>query len=138
MAQWTPEQVLALAPDASSLSAGKELSSPAKWVSSGANVAAAWGEAKGSGAKPYQTRIDLSEPAFKCSCPSRKFPCKHALGLFLLTDSEPKAFKQKTPPEWVAQWLEGRGAKAEKKAKKAEEAAAAPPDPEAQAKRAAE
>jgi hypothetical protein len=99
---------------------------------------AVWGECQGSGSSPYQTQIDLSEPAFKCSCPSRKFPCKHALALFLLTDSEPKAFKRTAQPDWVGKWLETRAGKAEKKAKKAEEAAAAPPDPQAQAKRAAE
>ena len=39
---------------------------------------------QGSAASPYQTGIDLSEPAFQCTCPSHKFPCKHGLGLFLL------------------------------------------------------
>jgi hypothetical protein len=70
--QWTAERVLSLAPDASSAKAGKELSSPRKWQNLGQSEAAAWGECQGSGAKPYQTQIDLSEPAFKCSCPSRK------------------------------------------------------------------
>nr|WP_279163542.1 SWIM zinc finger family protein [Rhodococcus erythropolis] len=27
--------------------------------------------------------VDLRGPAYKCSCPSRKFPCKHALGLLV-------------------------------------------------------
>src|SRR6185436_3617807 len=121
-----------------SAKAGRGLASPRKWVTLGQNDRAVWGECQGSGSSPYQTQIDLSEPAFKCSCPSRKFPCKHGLGLFLLTDSDPKAFKQDAPPDWVSKWLETRGAKAEKKAKKAAEAEAAPPDAEAQAKRAAE
>ena len=42
-----------------------------------------WGLCAGSGKNPYQTIVDLSGPAYKCSCPSRKFPCKHALGLLL-------------------------------------------------------
>jgi uncharacterized Zn finger protein len=25
--------------------------------------------------------VDLSGPAFRCTCPSRKFPCKHGLAL---------------------------------------------------------
>jgi hypothetical protein len=135
---WTADKILALAPDDASAKAGRGLASSRKWVTLGQDERAVWGECQGSGSSPYQTQIDLSEPAFKCSCPSRKFPCKHALGLFLLTDSDPKSFKQNQQPDWVSKWLEGRGAKAEKKAKKAEEAAAAPPDPEAQAKRAAE
>ena len=135
---WTAEKIIALAPDDASAKSGRGLASSRKWVTLGQDERAIWGECQGSGSSPYQTQIDLAEPAFKCSCPSRKFPCKHALGLFLLTESDPKAFKQNSPPDWVGKWLEGRGAKAEKKAKKAEEAAAAPPDPEAQAKRAAE
>ncbi|WP_420894866.1 SWIM zinc finger family protein, partial [Streptomyces noursei] len=31
----------------------------------------------------YGTVVDLDGPAFQCSCPSRKFPCKHTLGLLL-------------------------------------------------------
>ncbi len=42
------------------------------------------GLCQGSGRQPYQARVDLAEPAFKCSCPSRKFPCKHGLALLLL------------------------------------------------------
>jgi len=39
----------------------------------------------------------LSEPAFKCSCPSRKFPCKHGLGLLLLYASDQAAFNVAEP-----------------------------------------
>ncbi|MDE7360360.1 MAG: SWIM zinc finger domain-containing protein, partial [Oscillospiraceae bacterium] len=42
------------------------------------------GECKGSGKNPYITSadyIDPDHPVFRCSCPSRQFPCKHALGL---------------------------------------------------------
>src|SRR6476469_9727229 len=85
---WTSDRIIALAPDPSSAKAGRELANPRKWVTLGLNEAAIWGECQGSGSKPYRTQIDLIEPAFKCSCPSRKFPCKHALALFLLTDSQ--------------------------------------------------
>lgn len=88
MTDWTADRVLALAPDSASVASGRELSSPAKWASAARSDFAVWGEAKGSGAKPYQTIIDLREPAFKCSCPSRKFPCKHALGLMLRAPSD--------------------------------------------------
>lgn len=140
MSVWTVERVAALAPDAGSASAGQALASLKKWaeVASGGREGGGplWGLCQGSGKDPYQTRIDLSEPAFKCSCPSRKFPCKHALGLMLLYAKEPGAFKTKAEPGWVSEWIEGRKEKAEKKAEKA----AAPPKPvdeAAQAKRAA-
>lgn len=138
MSAWTVEQVMALAPDAASASAGQGLASARKWASFGRSERAAWGLCQGSGKDPYQTRIDLSEPAFKCSCPSRKFPCKHGLGLMLMLAKEPGAFKQQEEPGWVAEWLAGRTERAEKKVERAKEAAEKPVDAAAQAKRAAQ
>lgn len=43
-----------------------------------------YGECKGSGKNLYITTVDFidpSAPVFRCSCPSRQFPCKHALAL---------------------------------------------------------
>lgn len=114
---WSTEQILALAPDAGSIKSGKELATPRKWSSTGANELAAWGECKGSGKEPYQTQIDLNGPAFKCSCPSRKFPCKHALGLFLLFASQPGLFSQTSPPIWVSEWLAKRSPRTEQSSK---------------------
>jgi hypothetical protein len=130
---WTTEQVIALAPDASSASSGKSLGSAHKWKTLGANETCAWGSIQGSGKNPYQACIDLSGPAFKCTCPSRKFPCKHGLGLFLVLAQQPAAFTEKEVPPWAAEWLAKRTEKEEKKSKAAE----TPPDPEAQAKAAA-
>jgi SWIM zinc finger len=129
---WTPERILALAPDSSSASAGRGLAAKKNWVTLGKTETAIWGECQGSGKNPYQTRIDPLEPAFKCSCPSRKFPCKHGLGLFLLLQSDAAAFTQDTPPTWVTEWLEGRAKRSDaKETKKAEVAA----DPKATEKR---
>jgi len=113
---WTEAQISALAPDAASLKAGRGLAVPAKWSNLGENGVALWGACQGSGSKPYQTQIDLREPAFKCSCPSRKFPCKHGLGLFLLSLQSPPAAAE--PPEWVQTWLSSREARGEAKEKK--------------------
>ena len=63
------DQILALAPDEASKKAGLGLANMSKWVSKGANELAIWGECQGSGSKPYQAQIDLSNIAFKCSCP---------------------------------------------------------------------
>lgn len=137
---WTSERVLALAPDAASASAGQGLASAKKWSGIGQSPRAVWGLCQGSGKDPYQARIDLAEPAFKCSCPSRKFPCKHGLGLMLLFAKDPASFKTVAEPGWVSEWIEGRAEKAEKKADKAKAEAAGEvkaPDPQAQAKRVA-
>ena len=90
------DQILALAPDASSAKAGQSLAGRRKWLALGRDDRAAWGECQGSAREPYRTQIDLAEPAFRCSCPSRKFPCKHSLGLFLLLASEPRTLSTVT------------------------------------------
>ena len=71
--------------------------------------------------------MTLALPSFSCTCPSRKHPCKHALGLLLLWagGQVPAAAE---PPAWVQRQA---AAKAERVARKRA------PDPEAQARRAA-
>jgi hypothetical protein len=115
----TADQILALAPDASSAKAGSQLAQPAKWGNLGCADGVLWGECQGSGKDPYRTQIDCSEPAFKCSCPSRKFPCKHGLGLYLLHASHAGLFGGAEPPPWVRDWLESRQQRAAKKEEKA-------------------
>src|SRR5258708_29170699 len=102
---FSPETYINLAPNPASAKAGRGLASAGKWVSRGADERAIWGECQGSGKDPYCTQIDLSEPAFRCSCPSRKFPCKHGLGLFLLYANQPAGFAKDPPPPWVSECL---------------------------------
>jgi len=120
------ESVLALAPDAASAKAANGLLKPGGWPTLGANDAAVWGECQGSGSKPYQTQVDLAGPTFKCSCPSRKFPCKHGLALLLLRAKDASLFTATTPPAWVADWLSARTERVQKKEEKQREQAASP------------
>jgi hypothetical protein len=133
----TVEQVLALAPDAASVKAGQGLANPAKWLSLGQSGRSVWGECQGSGKNPYRTQADLTGPAFHCSCPSRKFPCKHGLGLLLLLAGSAARVGETSPPPWVSEWIAKRDANTEKKAAKLE-SAPAPVDPETAARRDAE
>src|SRR2546423_6529647 len=100
--RWSAEQVLALAPDAAAQKAARSLATPRRWTETGyapdEDPPTLWGLCKGSGAQPYQTCVDLAEPAYRCSCPSRKFPCKHALALLLLWAGGTVA--QGAPPVW--------------------------------------
>ncbi len=124
----TAAQIVALAPDAASATAGRALASLHKWQNLGQNDVAAWGECQGSGKAPYRVQVDLREPAFRCTCPSRKFPCKHGIGLLLLVAAHPAAFTAGAPPAWVAEWLATRDQNAQRRAAPAAGAGAeAPP-----------
>ena len=128
------KQILALAPDPASAKAGSQLAVAHQWSNLGNSEAALWGECQGSGKTPYKTQVDLNGPAFKCSCPSRKFPCKHGLALMLMRAGG-QVPEGVDPPAWVQTWLDSRQEKAEKKEAKAAAAAAEPPpDPEVAAK----
>ncbi|GAB3866177.1 hypothetical protein GCM10028824_06380 [Hymenobacter segetis] len=118
MISYSEAQALALITAPGTLKRGQELLKPAKWANLGRTETAAWGDCAGSGSKPYLTGIDLTEPAFKCSCPSRVFPCKHGAGLILLMARQPELFGGNTPPAWLAEWLEKRQQSQEKKAEK--------------------
>ncbi|MEU8824167.1 SWIM zinc finger family protein [Streptomyces sp. NPDC048636] len=107
--RWTAERVLALAPDTASRTAGGKLAAAGPWSGAGAGDGGVWGQCTGSGGTPYRTVVDLNGPGYRCSCPSRKFPCKHALGLLLRWASGGGEVPEGgEPPEWAAGWLSGR------------------------------
>ena len=130
--RWTPEHVLSLAPDAPSRKAATKLSAPAPWSGLGCDTASAsaavWGECQGSGSTPYRTVVDLTGPAYQCSCPSRKFPCKHALALLLRWSAG--AGEPAGAPEWAVGWLGARRDREEQQAARAAAPAAAPAEPD--------
>ncbi|MGW0419896.1 SWIM zinc finger family protein [Streptomyces sp. NPDC003015] len=139
--RWTADQVLALAPDAASRKAGSKLGAAGPWSEAGSSdEGTVWGLCKGSGSKPYQTVIDVADatgPAYKCSCPSRKFPCKHALGLLLLWAGGEGAVPPGRAPDWAEQWTAGRRQRAqEKRTADAAGSGAGAGDPEAARRRA--
>ncbi|MCX0271385.1 SWIM zinc finger family protein [Nocardia zapadnayensis] len=107
--RWSENQVTALAPDTSSLTAARKLAG--KWSGTGWSGTTLWGLCKGSGQTPYQTIVDLAGPAFRCSCPSRKFPCKHALSLLLIWSAGTVAESAETA-DFAAEWIGRRAAKA--------------------------
>ncbi|CAH1194812.1 hypothetical protein PAECIP111891_00519 [Paenibacillus allorhizoplanae] len=81
-----------------------------------------FGECKGSGKDPYQCSVDVikeGNPVFRCTCPSRQFPCKHNLGLMYAFTSG-KTFTIAPIPQDIADKRE----KAEKREEKQKEATA--------------
>jgi len=103
--------VLSLAPDASAQRAARALAGDRAWCEMGFSAGdelppTVWGLCQGSGKQPYQTCVDLTEPAYRCSCPSRKFPCKHTLAILLRWASG--AVPEAPAPAWVRQWQASR------------------------------
>lgn len=99
----TEQQILSLAPNPAAAANGRKISKSGGFVRlyKSADDTFFMGECKGSGKNPYVTSadyIDPSKPVFRCSCPSRQFPCKHSLGLMYEMMSD-KAFELCDIPE---------------------------------------
>ncbi|MBF0231656.1 MAG: SWIM zinc finger family protein [Desulfamplus sp.] len=109
----TVDQITQMAPDNSSATSGKKLSSPNHWQNLGKTETVIWGECKGSAL--YKIRVELTGYTYKCSCPSRKIPCKHILGLLFLSAEKPNSLSQSEPPEWVTDWMKKKEAATSKK-----------------------
>ena len=119
--RWRPERVTALAPDSASDVAGRRLAIPTPWSDVGWSHPLLWGACQGSGSTPYSVVVDVSEPSYRCSCPSRKFPCKHVLGLLYLW-AEGRIDEGGTLSRFAAQWSATRAAAGEDKTPKDEPA----------------
>lgn len=108
----TLEQVEAMAPDSAAAAAGKKLMAASQWPELGRSPEALWGKCQGSSV--YQVKIDLVNMGYNCSCPSRKLPCKHVLGLLMLAAQSPQTAPPSPAPAWVEDWLLKRRAREEK------------------------
>lgn len=149
--------MLGLAPDAPSARAAGGVAKPAKWAGTGCDDEAVWGECQGSGRSSYRTCVDLTGPAFRCTCPSRKFPCKHALALLFLwadglveaagapggaggrppaSSTVEAAGEGGSRPGWVAEWVEDRRERADRAAERRTAPAARTRDPKTAERRA--
>jgi len=145
------ENVEALAPDQASLDAARKLLKPAIWPAVASNgQGLIWGECQGSGATPYRVVVSETDAGYKCTCPSRKFPCKHSLALMWLRAGGKVSFADALVPAWVNDWVARRrgpgaasaGAATESGSKASMQAASsdiseATPDPKAEARAAA-
>ncbi len=134
MGEWSAQRVEQMAPDAAAVKAAQSVARPGKWKNLGCTDRLAWGECQGSGKDPYQVRVDHIDVTYKCSCPSRKLPCKHTLGLLLLF-ADGRSLPTGSPPAFVEEWSANRAKRADAKQKKESDPASAAPDPEAKAKR---
>jgi SWIM zinc finger len=104
----TLERIEALAPDQSSLAAARKLLKPSSWPTLAEGEGFVWGECQGSGATPYRVVVNEADAGYKCTCPSRKFPCKHALALMWMRADKSAAFAPAAVPDWVKDWRSRR------------------------------
>jgi hypothetical protein len=102
----TRERIEGLAPDQASLAAALKLVKPANWpmLAASTDAEVLWGECQGSGATPYRVVTAADGGGYKCTCPSRKFPCKHVLAVLWLRVDKPERFESASPPQWVEDW----------------------------------
>lgn len=81
-----------------------------------------FGHCQGSGKEPYLCSADFAIPdaaVYRCSCPSRQFPCKHSLGL-MFAFAQGKKFTVSEVPEEISSKREKAAARVEKKKEEAE------------------
>ena len=86
MKEITEQFIQSIAPNAAAVTNGKKISNKGdfKKLLRSEDDTLFIGECQGSGKNPYITSadyIDPDHPVFRCSCPSRQFPCKHSIGL---------------------------------------------------------
>ena len=122
MRTFDEQAIVSIAPNANAVSNGRKLSSGNSFVKrmKSADDSLYFGECKGSGKSNYNVSIDFEkegEPVFRCSCPSRQFPCKHAIGLmFEMKDG--KNFETAEIPQDILDKREKIEAREKKKAEK--------------------
>jgi len=103
----TEAYVDSLAPNAGAIKNGRDLvrknSFPVRCITEDRTLL--FGECKGSGKEPYRCSVDFiqeNSPVFRCTCPSRQFPCKHTLGLLYAYASSSSSFEIKDIPAEIA------------------------------------
>ena len=77
-----------------------------------------WADCAGSGKTPYRVSVDWTvpdAPVCRCSCPSRQFPCKHALGLMFEQLGRAADFQTADIPPDIAEKRAKQAARAAKK-----------------------
>jgi len=132
----TFEQIEEMAPDRAAVAAGKKLAAASQWPELGRSPEALWGKCQGSSV--YQVKVDLVNMGYNCSCPSRKLPCKHVLGLLMLAAQSPETVQLSEAPTWVGDWLLKRHAREEKQSAPETKPAHGPADEKAAQRRAME
>lgn len=119
MRSLSEKEILSLAPNAAAVGNARKISAGGGFIRRmrSADDSFYMGECKGSGKSNYIVSgdyIDEDKPVYRCSCPSRQFPCKHSLALMF----EIAAGKEFEPGEIPQDILDKRERKEAKEAKR--------------------
>ena len=114
----------AAAPNSEAAKNGRGLVLKGKFVRlcQSADASLIFGHCQGSGKEPYLCSADFAvpnAPVYRCTCPSRQFPCKHSLGL-LYAFVQGKSFSSADVPEELAAKREKVQQRSEKKKEEAD------------------
>lgn len=120
----TEDRITSLAPNANAVANARKISKSGGFavLKKSADNTLIFGECSGSGKSNYITSVDFIDddnPVFRCSCPSRQFPCKHGLAIMFDYLAKEKDFKVADIPEDIVQKREKKAAAAENKEKRA-------------------
>lgn len=113
------EFVESAAPNGSAINNGRGLVAKGKFVAlhRSPDGSLLFGECMGSGSSNYACScdfLDAAKPVYRCSCPSRQFPCKHCIGvMFAFVDGKP--FSVSEIPEDIQSKREKIESRSEKK-----------------------
>ena len=135
--RWSVHRVDDAAPDDQVRKAGRRLAIPTPWTDVGATGSLLFGRCQGSGKTPYQVSIDVAGPRYKCSCPSHKFPCKHAVALLYLW-AEGRIDEQGVAAGFASEWAQRHSDQATRRTESRAAAERTPEQEQAAAKRAAD
>lgn len=99
----TEDIIARLAPDEASLKSARDIVAAKRYSHPGTSGDGSWllAEFPGSGSADYVTSVDFTDPErplVRCTCPSRKVPCKHGIALMLLHEQMPDAFRNRVVP----------------------------------------
>jgi hypothetical protein len=103
----TEEKILSLSPDTGTAQRARQVAHFRRWHVLEGDGRAIWGE-YGNPANPFYVKADLLHLAAGCTCPVRRKPCKHGIGLLLVFLKSNGVFQVAEPPAHVANWIKKR------------------------------
>lgn len=125
MRKLSEKEIAAAAPNAAALSKARKISASGDFLKRIRSLDESFymGECKGSGKSNYIVSgdyIDEDNPVYRCTCPSRQFPCKHCLALMFEIAAEKPFEEADIPPDILEKRQKKKTREEKKEAKKGE------------------